>query len=172
MNAAIGRRACLAATTLSLLLSACEDAKSPQEREQHAVAVKRDDELPRWLSLTDRVDPAVWLAAKESGRPSPQGAAVERMRRALDEAKTHFLESPRMLANRLAQLGDMLTAAGMSEDYAELVGSLSQVASAAPVKQTFGEMCQHYFNLRSQGESRAAALASLAERYGAQTPRP
>ncbi len=172
MNAAKKRRARLAVATLSLLLSACEDAKVPQEREQHAVAVKRRDELPKWLSLIDRSDPAVWLAARESGQPSPQGAAVERIRRALDDAGTRFLESPRMLANRLAQVGDMLAGAGMREDYAELIESLSQVASAAPAKQTFGEMCQHYFNLRSQGESRAAALAALTERYGAQTRRP
>lgn len=173
MNAALGRRACLAAATLSLLLSACEDAKSPQQREARAVEVKKSDALPKWLSPIDRLDPAVWLAAHESGRPpSASDAAVERLRRALDEAGAHFLESPRMLANRAAQLGDMLAAAGMSEDYAELIESLSRVAAAAPTKQTFGELCQHYVNLRRQGEEKSGALAALGERYGAQTRRP
>lgn len=165
------RRACLAVATI-WLLTACEDAKAPQRREPHAVEEKTRHELLQWLSLLDRVDPAVWLVGKERGRqPSPTDASVERMRRALDEAKAHFQESPRMLANRTAQLGDMLKVAGMSEDYAELVESLSRVASVASGKQTFGELCQHYFNLRRQGRDRAAALADLTERYGAQTPR-
>lgn len=122
-----------------------------------------------WIQPADRIDPALWLAGKERRQPvSPSDPAVENLHRALAGANEHFLESSRMLTNRTAQLGAMLAADDRPEDYAGLLGALSLVASGAGKKQTYGELCQHYFNLRHDGMERNAAIATLSERYSAQ----
>ena len=90
------------------------------------------------------------------------------MRAALLAAQSHFLETDRMLANRTAQLGEMLAADGHAEDFAQLIGSLVEVAATAGQKQTYGELCQHYYNLRHAGVERDAALRMLASRYKTQ----
>ncbi|WP_036292819.1 hypothetical protein [Methylosinus sp. PW1] len=149
--------------TLAALLCACEE--TAQQRE--AVEVKRKDELPKWLTPIDRVDPAYWLAARKSGGAAVEGR-VARLQAALDIGGAHFLEAPRMLANRAAQLGDMLSEIGAAEDEAQSIESLARVAAATGSKQTFGDLCQHYFNLRKQGATRDAALADLLERYSVQ----
>lgn len=159
----------LAATLSLLLLAACGEEK-PRRAPQPVVDARTT--MPSWLTLKDDVDPAAWLAAHRSGGAAPDAAEVARLRKALSEAGMFFLESPRMLANRAAQLGDMLAAAGLGEDMAALLGDLSRVAGAAEKKQTFGEMCQHYYNLRRDGQGREAALAALTESYALQKREP
>lgn len=157
------RRAALCAT-FAALLCACGDT-APQQ--SAAVEVKRKDEAPKWLTPIDRVDPAYWLAARKSGgAPAPE-ARVARLRQALDIGGAHFLESPRMLANRAGQLADMLAEIGAAEDEAELIETLARIAAATRSKQGFGDLCQHYFNLRERGATRDAAIADLLERYRA-----
>lgn len=159
----------LAATLSLLLLAACEEPRP--RREPRAVEPERGGAPPKWLSVTDDRDPAAWLAAHRSGAAPAEGE-VERLREALAEAGMFFLESPRMLANRQAQLGDMLFAAGVGEDDARLLAALARVAAASARKQTFGELCQHYYNLRRQGQGKEDALAALAERYAMQKRAP
>ncbi|PWB95553.1 hypothetical protein [Methylosinus sporium] len=151
--------------TLAALLCACNDA-NPQQ--PPAVEVTRKDELPKWLTPIDRVDPAYWLAARKSGGAPVDEGREARLRAALEVGAAHFLESPRMLANRTAQLADMMAEIGAAEDEAESIESLARVAAATGSKQTFGDLCQHYFNLRKQGATRDSALADLRERYSAQ----
>jgi hypothetical protein len=155
---------------LSLLLLGAGEEQQPR-RVPRVVEPERGGAPPKWLSLTDDRDPAAWLAAHRSGA-APAEVEIARLRRALAEAGMFFLESPRMLANRQAQLGDMLFAAGVGEDDARLLADLSRVAAASARKQTFGQMCQHYYNLRRQGQGRADALAALAERYAMQNREP
>lgn len=120
-----------------------------------------------WLLATDHVDPALWLASREVGRElSASDPAVARMREALLAARPHFLESDRMLANRTAQTGKMLAEDGRAEDYAGLLKAFANVAAAAGQKQTYGELCQHYYNLRHKGAARDDALRLLLGRYG------
>ena len=159
----------LAATLSLLLLAACEEPRP--RREPRAVEPERGGAAPKWLSVTDDRDPAAWLAAYRGGA-APAEAEIMRLREALAEAGMFFLESPRMLANRQAQLGDMLAGAGMGEDDARLLAALARVAAASERKQTFGELCQHYYNLRRQGQGREDALAALAERYAMQKRAP
>lgn len=122
-----------------------------------------------WLRATDRVDAARWLASREAGRDlAVQDVAVERMREALQAARPHFLESDRMLANRTAQIGEMLAEDGRAENYAGLLEALANIAAAAGQKQTYGELCQHYYNLRRKGATREEALRLLSERYRTQ----
>jgi hypothetical protein len=155
-------------------LAACDRAEEPGEAargsEEHTVvATKSDADIPSWLSPTDPMEPARWLASRELGRPAPEvGSQADHLRHSLARAKDSFIEDPRMVANRTVQLGQMLAEAGMPEPYADLLDGLEAVASITTRKQLYGELCQQYYNTRRQGVDRAATLARLSERYAAQ----
>lgn len=151
-----------------LLLAGCGEEER-RDDPGDAVAPQDNGTTGAWLRATDRIDPAVWLAGREHGRSLAEAdPAVEEMRRALLTARNHFLESERMLANRTAQLGQMLADDGRPEDYVALLGALSKAAAAAGAKQAYGEICQHYFNLRHRGVEREVALGMLSARYRSQ----
>ncbi|MHC2104166.1 MULTISPECIES: MxaH protein [unclassified Methylobacterium] len=151
-----------------LVLAACDRAQeSGSEEGQAVVARTAESELPPWLSPTDGTDPARWLAGREAGHPVPAGSEPVRvLQDALAEARTAFIEDPRMIANRTAQLGQMLAEIGKTERYALLLTGFSAVAARrGRHKSLYGEMCQHYFNTRARGVDHAAALALLADRF-------
>jgi hypothetical protein len=126
----------------------------------------RDDAKTDWIGVGDRLDPAVWVIEKERGRkPAPDDPSVQNLRRALAAASERFLESERMLANRTVQLGEMLASDGRRESYSSLLDSLTAVVEdTASGKQTYGDLCQFYVNLRHSGVERDAALNALHER--------
>jgi hypothetical protein len=158
-----------AALVLLLLLGGCDGGEPAQETA--VVATKSDAEVPTWLSPTDGMEPAAWLARREPGEPVANAAGrSDHLRHSLARAKETFIEDPRMIANRTVQLGQMLAEAGEPESYTDLLDGLEGAASPAHRKQLYGELCQHYYNTRRQGLDRAQALARLAERYAAQPP--
>jgi hypothetical protein len=148
-----------------LVLAACDRAQeSGSEEGQAVVARTAESELPAWLSPTDGTDPARWLAGREAGHPVPAGSEpVRALQDALAEARTSFIEDPRMIANRTVQLGQMLAEAGIGEGYGAILDGLGGIAAErGRRKSLYGEMCQHYYNARMQGADHAAALARLA----------
>ncbi|MBM3551252.1 MAG: hypothetical protein FJX45_05675 [Alphaproteobacteria bacterium] len=162
-------RAAIIVAGVCALFAACgEERHSVQQDDM----IEPDDGkgVDIWLRATDHTEPALWLARREAGGAavSERDPAVERIRAALLSARAHFLETDRMLANRTAQLGIMLAADGHAENFAQLIGSLVDVAAAAGQRQTYGELCQHYYNLRHSGVERDAALQMLALRYRTQ----
>ncbi|MCJ2142331.1 MxaH protein [Methylobacterium sp. E-066] len=162
------RRALASLMAAGLMLAACDRPHEPGSEEGQAVVARTSEsELPAWLSPTDGTDPARWLAGREVGYPLPTGAEpVRALQEALTEAKAGFIEDPRMIANRTAQLGQMLAEIGKTERYALLLTGFSAVAARrGRHKSLYGEMCQHYFNTRARGVDHAAALALLAERF-------
>lgn len=87
----------------------------------------------------------------------------------LEEAARQFRESPRMIANRAVQLEEMLSETGVTEPLelaTELIEKLSFLTTNEPQAESFGALCQHYFNLRLAGLGRDEALADLKRRYG------
>lgn len=156
-------------------LGACDGGEPAQDTSQDTsvVATKSGADVPIWLSHTDTMDPAPWLAGREAGQPASERAArTDHLRHSLARAKSAFIEDPRMIANRTVQLGQMLAEAGHPESYGDLLDGLEAVAASTRHKQLYGEMCQHYYNTRQQGWDRADALARLTERYAAQPARP
>ncbi|MFO1124091.1 MAG: hypothetical protein U1E25_01580 [Methylocystis sp.] len=150
------------------LLASCGGEKRSAEPDD-MIEPERGKSAEIWLRATDHTEPALWLARREAGDAvSERDPSVERIRSALASARAHFLESYRMLANRTAQVGEMLATDGHPEGFAQLISSLVDVAASAGQKQTYGELCQHYYNLRHSGIERDAALHMLASRYSTQ----
>jgi hypothetical protein len=152
---------------VGLALSACDDERKDEASSSDAVRV--EDKTPGAWLRRDEADPAMWLASKEQGRAaSPTDPRVEALKQALARADASFLESARMVANRTAQLADMLAEAGMKEDYATIIEQLSAVVDAKRGKATYGELCGYYFSLRRGGADRVETLRILKERFGAE----
>ena len=155
---------------LALLPGGCGE-EAPEPREPGTVAA-RNDAAPGpaadWLAPTDATEPALWLARRASGGESVDPAGVAALRARLGAARAHFVEDPRMIANRTAQLGAMLAEIGQSEGPEALVAALTEVAALGRGRQLYGELCQHYVTIRRTGLGREAALARLRERYAAQ----
>jgi hypothetical protein len=149
------------------LFASCGEERRSAEQDDVIEPDRRTSDV--WLRANDHTEPALWLARREAGSVvGEREPAVERLRAALRSARAHFLESDRMLANRTAQIGEMLAADGHAEDFAQLINALVEVAASAGQKQTYGELCQHYYNLRHSGVERDEALRMLAERYKSQ----
>lgn len=150
------------------LFAACGEERRSAEQDD-VIEPESHKGADKWLRATDRTEPALWLARREAGAEVVEGErVVEQIRAALLLARAHFLETDRMLANRTAQIGEMLAADGHAEDFARLIESLVEVAARAGQKQTYGELCQHYYNLRHSGVEREHALQMLASRYRTQ----
>ncbi|MDR7036619.1 hypothetical protein J2X36_001360 [Methylobacterium sp. BE186] len=153
------------------LLAACGRGEDPEREPDSVVATPEESGRPEtaWLAPTDRTEPALWLARRAAGGEGrPDASELAGLRKALDEAKPHFVEDRRMIANRTAQLETMLAEIGETEEPASLVAGLTGVAAASGRRRLYGEMCQHYVTVRRAGLGREAALARLAERYAAQ----
>lgn len=151
---------------LSLLIAvgACNRRDEDAHADQEIVARTSETDLPAWLGHADGTDPGRWLAGREAGHPvafdAPQAQAL---RASLARTAEGFVEDRRMIANRTVQLGQMLGEVGQGEEYRTLLDGLGQVAAArGRHKSLYGEMCQHYFNIRNRGLGHEAALAELA----------
>ena len=163
-----GRLAPLFAFACLTTLPACEDRKPGQEPAFTDRVVEKSDPSQSWIRRNDDLDPAQWLAAKEAGHPLPaDDPAVLRIKKAFEAAAPKFLESDRMVANRTAQLAEMLAKDGKPESAAALIEELSSLVNRDRPKETFGELCQYYYILRHTGADRDTALAQLRTRYGA-----
>jgi hypothetical protein len=152
---------------LALALAGC--GEEAPEREPDAVAA-RDDRAAAtadWLGPTDATEPALWLARRAAGDGPAAPEALGRLRAALAAARPRFVENPRMIANRTAQLEAMLAEIGAVETPAALIEALTGIAAPSGRRQLYGELCQHYVTVRRQGLDRDAALARLRERYAA-----
>lgn len=104
-----------------------------------------------WLALNDGRDPAAWLA----GRSSPPGDAT-RLAAQLAETARHYEETPRMIANRVAQISDEI-------EGADPLALLRDFSMDLPRTHSFGALAQHYLVLRRQGIAHADALGVLRE---------
>ena len=148
-------------------LTSCGD--EAEEPRQKIISVNQPTKLPEWLTVRDAIEPSLWLRSREVGRlVLPRDPEVDRLRRAMHQATLRFFEDQRMIANRTAQTADMLAEAGQSERYVDIMTGMVDVADATVSKKAYGDMVQHYLNLRKAGMDRTAALASLTASYKAE----
>lgn len=162
-----GRGARLLALACLAALSACEDRKPRQQPDFTERVVEKSDSSQFWIRRNDDLDPVQRLTRKEAGHSLPaDDPAVLRIKRAFEAAAPKFLESDRMVANRTAQLLEMLAKDGNPESAAALIEELSSVINPDRPKETYGELCQYYYILRHTGVDRDKALEQLRARYG------
>lgn len=149
---------------LPLLGLGCEEVTEPETTATPSPQKTESPALPRikWLDANGGVTPERWLASRAANADLPETSAeVEAMRNELNQAAEQFRDPPRMIANRAVQLEGMLAARGIKESAPELIDLLSEATAQTGLKQGFGAVCQHYFNLRQQGVGRDAALEQL-----------
>ena len=146
---------------LALMLAACGEEASEPSAPAPVPAPKAVYQL-ELLGVTDRIPPEQWLASRQAGRDLPEGdPSVAALRHTLEVAGRRFREFPRMIANRAVQLEEMLQQQKMPEPAPELIARLSDVAGEERHVESFGAICQHYYNLRMQGLGQQEALEVL-----------
>ncbi len=122
----------------------------------------------KWLDLKNPLTPAQWLASRGEARArDASDAKVLEVGANLATAHRLYRESERMIANRAAQLSEMLKASGVEEEADDVLADLAAVSGEIGQTEGFGAVAQMYHNLRSSGVGRAEALATLKARYGA-----
>jgi hypothetical protein len=114
------------------------------------------------LGVTDHIPPEQWLASRQAGRDLPEDdPSVAAFKRALETAGRRFRDYPRMIANRAVQLEEMLQEKNLAEPAPQLIARLSEVPGETRSVESFGALCQHYYNLRMQGLDQHEALEIL-----------
>jgi hypothetical protein len=116
------------------------------------------------LDPTDRTLPEQWLASRQAGRDlAEDDLAVIELKRTLEVAGRRFREYPRMIANRAVQLEVMLKQKDMGEPAPQLIERLARVPGETRYVESFGALCQQYFNLRMQGHAPEEAVKMLKD---------
>lgn len=114
-----------------------------------------------WLNASDRTPPEQWLASRAAHADLAVSApSVAAFHMLLARADRAYVETPRMIANRVVQLQEMLAGRGMTEAADTLIEGFLSLGTDGG-RRRFGEDCQHYFNLRSANRDHRAALAAL-----------
>ncbi|ACK49456.1 conserved hypothetical protein [Methylocella silvestris BL2] len=146
------------------LLSACSDDAPPPERRN--IAQEAPPDVPAWVYLGDHVDLGWWLASRRAFQPAAKDSA---MAAAYDlylrQASKLFVEDQRMIANRTVQTSSTLSEQGIEENYDAILDKFTELAEFSGRKLLYGELCQHYVNLRMAGKNSDEALAELRSRY-------
>ncbi|GGD09700.1 hypothetical protein GCM10011335_10780 [Aureimonas glaciei] len=156
------------AFTACLLVTACDDAPVPL-----VDARIPGPPEPRWQALSETTAPEVWLAGLDSGEVRrPPAERVERFRKLLGEASVSYVESPRMIANRLVQAQDSIEATpglgGGADATLEALFHRLLFRSRDGQKLLFGTLVHHYLNLLRQGFDKEAASLRLAAEFRAE----
>lgn len=157
-------RAVLGAT-FAVVLAGCSEERTeeraPETRERVAAPARDDLAQRKWLTQTDDTAPELWLASREAGRDlGPNDPAVAGWRWVLADAGARFGETDRMIANRAVQLEGMLHEIRVEEAARQILADFSSLVPKG-ARAGFSDLCQHYYNLRSQGIDRAATLDRL-----------
>lgn len=136
-----------------LMLSACDNGEPVSLGEQNVMPEK---ELPVWLDGTVNMTPQEWLIMRsQPGSQDTTAVPINEQNAVgllIDQASARFDESHRMVANRAAQLQDMLAEHDIHEDAISLMQWFVDLP-ATQHPHSFSAMCQYYYNMRSQGYS-------------------
>lgn len=120
-----------------------------------------------WLEVSSPLSPAQWLVSRRDDQLKPIGDAdVQIVAQRLATANARYRESERMIANRAAQLSEMLASRGIVEGPIAILDDLTSIAGEIGQTEGFGAISQHYFNLRVADVERGEALDMLKTRYG------
>jgi hypothetical protein len=148
-------------------LTGCDDGAPPHGTHGDAVVRHADPHRVAWLDVSNPISPGQWLASRDEAKlKPPHDPEVQRLVGLLATAHSRYRESERMIANRSAQLSDMLKPIGIDESAIDILNDLTAIGGEIGQTEGFGAISQYYFNLRAASVSRAEALATLKTRYG------
>ncbi|HEY9212158.1 MAG TPA: hypothetical protein VIQ29_04795 [Ancylobacter sp.] len=153
----------------SAALAGCPGETEPEKTKVHTEPASSSITGKTWLEPLDATSPERWLASRDAGTDQSAAApATLAWREILSDADSRFDEPARMIANRAVQLEAMLREIGIDESVRDLLRDFAPLAATGS-RRGFSELCQHYFNLRAQGDDRAAALKALRDSGPGQT---
>ena len=148
---------------IALTLAGCPGEQPSEPRERVAASSSSAVADKQWLQPSDATEPDVWLASRAAGHDVAAGdPATAHWRTVLADADERFGENTRMIANRAVQLETMLREIDIRETVPDILADFAPFAEKGS-RSGFSDLCQHYYNLRSQGLTREAALAVLRQ---------
>lgn len=147
----------LVCLSLVFLLSACDQ---PDTSEMTDVPISDESEIPVWLDGQAEMSPQEWLVKRSKAEVSDEEAEIERAAELLVDAAERFDESYRMIANRAAQLEDMLLEHRINETAVDLLEWFTQLP-ALQAPHSFSALCQYYYNLRVDGKTEDEIIQNL-----------
>uniref|UniRef100_I1XI28 Uncharacterized protein n=2 Tax=Methylophaga nitratireducenticrescens TaxID=754476 RepID=I1XI28_METNJ len=125
-----------------------------------AAPIIDENEIPLWLDGQVEMSPQEWLVKRSRAEINDETAEIERTAELLITAANRFDESHRMIANRAAQLEDMLFEHNIKETAVNRLEWFTKL----PTLQTphsFSALCQYYYNLRTQGKTEDEIIQNL-----------
>ena len=143
---------------LMLSLGGCEGSDAVPEME--TAPIVDEDKIPLWLDGQVEMSPQEWLVKRSRAEVTDERAEIERTAELLIIAADRFDESHRMIANRAAQLEDMLLEHRINETAVDRLEWFTKL----PTLQTphsFSALCQYYYNLRTQGKTEDEIIQNL-----------
>lgn len=144
--------------SLLLLLSGCD--QNDDVPQMTAVPVMNADDIPLWLDGGAEMSPQQWLVKRSRAEVIDEQAEIDRTAELIMMATDRFGESPRMIANRAAQLEDMLLENRINETAVNLLEWFTKLpATQSP--HSFSALCQYYYNLRTQGKSEDEIIQNI-----------
>ena len=116
-----------------------------------------------WLEIGDRTKPEAWLAALQTDNLEQRRGLETRFRALIELTSRVYLESPRMVANRIVQLKTMLNEAGEAESHTQLIEGFLSIPKKTRTggERILSDLAAHYVNLRRSGLNREQALEDL-----------
>ena len=143
---------------LMLSLGGCEGSDAVPEME--TAPIVDEDKIPLWLDGQVEMSPQEWLVKRSRAEVTDERAEIERTAELLVIAADRFDERHRMIANRAAQLEDMLLEHRINETAVDRLEWFTKL----PTLQTphsFSALCQYYYNLRTQGKTEDEIIQNL-----------
>lgn len=140
------------------LLSGCDNNDEiPQMEETPLVG---EAEIPLWLDGEIDMSPQEWLVKRSLAQVTDEAAEIERTAGLLVIAAEKYDESHRMIANRSAQLEDMLLELRINETAVDLLEWFTKLP-ALQSPHSYSAICQYYYNLRTQGKTEDEIIHNL-----------
>lgn len=128
--------------------------------EMSDVSVVDESKIPLWLDGQVDMSPQEWLVKRSNAELTDEKAEIERAAELLITASNRFDESHRMIANRVAQLEDMLIEHRINETAVDLLEWFTKLP-ALQTPHSFSALCQYYYNLRIKGKTNDEIIQNL-----------
>lgn len=155
---------------VSIGLAGCGDDAPVSDDRGQPTSKAAGPHTAKWLELSSPISPAQWLVSRGEAKPRPASdPEVRRVAELLAAANKRYRESERMVANRSAQVEDMLQQIGIIEDASDILNDVTGIGAEVGQTEGFGAISQYYFNLRAASIARADALQTLKARYGSKS---